>query len=318
MGELAGIDLGGTNIKFGLFSGKGDLLKQWSVSTDLREEGAFLWRQIADEIKNNAEPSELEGIGLGIPGPVLPDGFVESCVNLHLRNFNPAEKMREYFPGMKIRAANDANVAALGEQWKGAGQGHRNLAMVTLGTGVGGSVIQEGKIIYGTNGLGGEFGHVQINAEETEICNCGGKGCLDQAASASGIVRYAGKFLRESSQASVLRGKEIFTAKDVLEAARNQDRIAEKTVEYCMNFLAKVLAMVSYVVDPEVFIIGGGVSNAGDYLIEMIQKLYEPYITLSQKKAKIFRASLGNNAGIYGAARLVLREEDEPPVSEQV
>ena len=255
---------------------------------------------------------------MGIPGPVLPDGFVESCVNLHLRNFNPAEKMREYFPGMKIRAANDANVAALGEQWKGAGQGHRNLAMVTLGTGVGGSVIQEGKIIDGTNGLGGEFGHVQINAEETEICNCGGKGCLDQAASASGIVRYAGKFLRESSQASVLRGKEIFTAKDVLEAARNQDRIAEKTVEYCMNFLAKVLAMVSYVVDPEVFIIGGGVSNAGDYLIEMIQKLYEPYITLSQKKAKILRASLGNNAGIYGAARLVLREEDEPPVSEQV
>ena len=135
-------------------------------------------------------------------------------------------------------------------------------------------------------GLAGNSAMFRSIAEETEICNCGGKGCLDQAASASGIVRYAGKFLRESSQASVLRGKESFTAKDVLEAARNQDRIAEKTVEYCMNFLAKVLAMVSYVVDPEVFIIGGGVSNAGDYLIDMIQKLYEPYITLSRKESE--------------------------------
>lgn len=306
MGYYAGIDVGGTNLKFGIFSQEGELIKKWSVATDLRNEGNAMWNQIYREIGNHIAPSKLNGIGIGIPGPVLENGFVDVCVNLNLRNFNPVTILQKYFPGIRIAAANDANAAALGEQWKGSGQGYKSLGMVTLGTGVGGAVIVDGKLRYGANGLAGEIGHIRLNPEEKEICTCGGIGCVDQIASATGIVRYAEKKVCEDNCQTVLRNQKKLTAKIVIDAAKGGDQTAEYVVRHCMKYLAKVLAAVSYVVDPEAYIIGGGVSEAGDYLINMIQELFDPYITLSKNKIPILKASLGNLAGIYGAAKLVM------------
>lgn len=309
MEYYAGIDVGGTNLKFGVFSGEGNLIEKWSVPTDFGNGGKNMWEQIHREIARHFSVKALKGIGIGIPGPVLENGYVEVCVNLNLRNFNPVTILRTYFSDagdIKIAAANDANVAALGEQWKGSGQGYRSIGMVTLGTGVGGAVIIDGKLRYGANGLAGEIGHIRLNPEETELCTCGGRGCVDQIASATGIVRYAEKKLKDNNGNSILRTKGCLTAKTVIDAAKQGDRIAEDIVRYCMKYLAKALAAVVYVADPEAFIIGGGVSEAGDYLIKILQEQFEPYITLSGNRPTILKASLGNLAGIYGAARLVL------------
>lgn len=306
MEYYAGIDVGGTNIKFGIFSYKGELVEKWLVATDLKEKGKNIWDQIYREITEHTNLLKLGGIGIGIPGPVLENGFVDACVNLDLRNFNPVTILHTYFPDIKIAAANDANVAALGEQWKGSGQGYKSIGLITLGTGVGGAVIVDGKLRYGANGLAGEIGHIRLNPEEREICTCGGIGCVDQIASATGIVRFAKKKLGEDNEESVLRNKKKLTAKTIVDAAKAGDHIAEYVIRYCMKYLAKALAAVTYIVDPEVFLIGGGVSEAGDYLINMIQELYDPYITLSKNKIPILKASLGNLAGIYGAAKLVM------------
>lgn len=311
MKHYVGIDVGGTNVKFGMFSSEGELEKKWAIKTDSGDEGRRMWRQISDSVRKNVSANRLAGIGIGIPGPVLENGFVEVCVNLGLHNFNPVAILRENFPAVRVSAANDANMAALGEQWKGSGRGFKTLGMITLGTGVGGGIILDGKIVYGANGLSGEFGHIQFNPDETENCTCGGRGCINQIASATGIARYAKKMLRNDPGNSALRAVKNLNAKDVIDAAKRGDVLAESTLRFCMDYLAKGIAAISYVVDPEVFVIGGGVSNAGDYLIRMIQKCYDPYITLSKKKAKVIKASLGNDAGIFGAARLAMQEEEE-------
>lgn len=307
MEYYAGIDIGGTNLKFGVFSREGELKKKWSISTDLRNEGMFLWEQIFNEITSNISAERLKGIGVGIPGPVLENGFVEVCVNLNLRKFNPVTILKNYFPDIPIAAANDANVAALGEQWKGSGQGYSSIGMITLGTGVGGAVIVDGKLRYGANGLAGEIGHIRLNPEEERVCTCGGVGCIDQISSATGIVRYAEDILSNNDCRSVLRHVKKLTAKNIVDAAKEGDQLAEHIVRHCMKYLAKALAAVTYVIDPDAFIIGGGVSEAGEYLIKIIQELFDPYITLSGNKIPILQASLGNLAGIYGAARLVIQ-----------
>lgn len=268
-----------------------------------------MWKQIYKEIISNVDLNLLQGIGIGIPGPVLEDGFVEVCVNLNLHNFNPKDILKKFFPNVIIKAANDANVAALGEQWKGSGQGYRSLAMVTLGTGVGGAVIIDGKVRYGAHGLSGEMGHIQLNVDEKKICTCGGKGCVDQIASATGIVRYTSEQLIETTEPSVLRTKKFLTAKNIIDAAKKGDIFADTCVRHCMSYLAKSMAAVSYIVDPEAFIIGGGVSNAGDYLIGIIHNYLDSYITLTNKTIPVLKATLGNDAGIYGAARLVSQQE---------
>ena len=278
MEKYVGVDVGGTNLKFGIFLSDGQLIKKWSIVTDYSDHGIHMWKQICEEINKNIEKKDLRGIGIGIPGPVLENGFVEVCVNLDLHNFNPASVLKEYFPDVEIAVVNDANAAALGEQWKGSGQGYRSIGMVTLGTGVGGAIIIDGKLCCGANGLSGEIGHIRVNSEEKEKCTCGGVGCVDQIASATGIVRYAKKLLMENDEESSLRMKEEL----------------------------KALAAAAYIADPEVFIIGGGVSNAGQYLIDIIQESFNTYITLSKKKALIIKASLGNDAGIYGAAKTVI------------
>jgi len=308
MNFCIGVDVGGTDIKFGLFDANGTLLEQWKKKTQI---GEGLIKDIAEEITKKVGNNNLLGVGLGVPGPVRNDGFVEACVNLGLRNINFQTELSKYLGDIPIAATNDANAAALGEMWRGAGQGYQNLIMVTLGTGVGGGLVLNGKVLNGLRGVAGEIGHITVNSEESELCNCGGRGCLEQYSSATGVVTQMKRALAkaENPEECSLFGKEDFTAKDVVDAAKAGDALALATVEYCMEILGKTLADISQLVDPELFVIGGGLSNAGDFLIDMIAKYYAKHSVFSQPEAKVVQAHLGNNAGIYGAAKLIIDGE---------
>lgn len=310
--KCIGIDIGGTSVKLGLFETDGTLLFKWEVPTRKEEGGKYILEDVAASIREvliekEIHLSDIVGVGMGVPGPVMPDGYVEVCVNLGWRNMNPQKELSELLDGMLVRSGNDANVAALGEMWQGGGMGFTDIVMVTLGTGVGGGIIIDGKIIAGKHGLGGEIGHIHIRDEETEFCNCGGVGCVEQIASATGIAREARRKMAASDAPSALRefGDQV-TAKDVLDAAKAGDAMALEVVELVGHYLGRTLALLTMTVDPEMFVIGGGVSKAGQFLIDAIDKYYQPYTPISPHKGIIGLAKLGNDAGIYGAAKLVL------------
>jgi glucokinase len=235
------------------------------------------------------------------------NGFVEVCVNLGWKNKRPAEEIKSFpgFEAWKVDVGNDANVAALGEQKKGGGKGFSSAVMITLGTGVGGGIVVDGKMVAGSHGMGGELGHLTVNPAETARCNCGNHGCLEQYASATGVVRVAHELLRSENAESSLRTLEGFTAKDVFDAAKAGDEIALKAVDTLGTYLGLALSYVTLTVDPEIFIIGGGVSKAGKILLDAIEKHYHRFVTLSDHHAAICTASLGNDAGILGAAGMV-------------
>ena len=310
--KCIGIDVGGTTVKVGMFELDGTLVKKWEVPTRKEENGKYILPDVAASIRKvlneqNISLNEVAGAGLGIPGPVLPNGFVEVCVNLGWREMNPQEILSGLLDGMTVKTGNDANVAALGEMWQGGGKGYHDIVMVTLGTGVGGGVIIDEKIIPGRHGLGGEIGHMRIRECEKEQCNCKGYGCVEQIASATGIAREARRMMKQSGEDSAMRkfGDRI-SAKNVLDCAKAGDKLAMEVMETVSYYLGWALAIVSMTVDPEVFVIGGGVSKAGTFLTDMIRKYYEEYTPISENKAGIELATLGNDAGIYGAARLIL------------
>ena len=309
--KCIGIDVGGTTVKIGIFGIDGSLLEKWEVPTRKEENGKHILSDVAASIQEklreqNISIEDVEGAGIGVPGPVMPDGYVEVCVNLGWRDKNPQEELQKLL-GVPVFSGNDANVAALGEMWQGGGKGYKDIVMVTLGTGVGGGVILNEKIISGKHGLGGEIGHIHVRDEEKEYCNCGGQGCLEQVASATGIAREARRVLAARKEESSIRafGDEI-TAKDVLDCAKAGDELAGAVMETVSRYLGLVLAQVALTIDPEAFVIGGGVSKAGPFLLEGIQKYYDKYTAISVNKAIITLAKLGNDAGIYGSARLVL------------
>ncbi|WP_101876609.1 ROK family glucokinase [Lachnoclostridium edouardi] len=310
--KCIGIDIGGTSVKIGLFELDGTLMDKWEVPTSKENNGESILKDIAVSIKAKLKEkalilSDIAGAGMGLPGPVSPDGYVEVCVNLGWRDRYPERELSQLLEGVPVKSGNDANVAALGEMWQGGGKGVKDLVTVTLGTGVGGGVILNEKIVSGSHGVGGEIGHIHVRDGETEKCNCGGIGCLEQVASATGIAREARRMMATSEEPSLLREKgDQVTAKDVLDAAKAGDRLADAVVETASRYLGLVLAQVSMTVDPERFVIGGGVSKAGDFLIERIWKYYDFYTPISKNKASIGLALLGNDAGIYGAARLIL------------
>lgn len=308
MNFCIGVDVGGTDIKFGLFDANGTLLEQWKKKTQI---GEGLIKDIAEEVTNKVGNNKLLGVGLGVPGPVQDDGFVSACVNLGLRNINFQTELSKFLGDVPIAATNDANAAALGEMWRGAGQGYKNLVMVTLGTGVGGGLVLNGKVLNGLRGVAGEIGHITVNPEEPELCNCGGRGCLEQYSSATGVVTQMKRALAKAQnpEECSLYGREDFTAKDVVDAAKDGDALALETVEYCMEILGKTLTDISQIIDPELYVIGGGLSNAGDFLIDMIAKYYAKHSVFAKAEAEIAQAHLGNNAGIYGAAKLILDSE---------
>lgn len=305
-----GVDLGGTTAKIGLFGTGGNLVESYEIPTRKEENGSRILPDIAASILAKLEElgidkSEVEGIGIGVPGPVLDNGIVNKCANLGWGMFNVADELRE-LTGFLVCVGNDANVAALGEYWKGSASGCDSMVMVTLGTGVGGGIILKGKPVNGFNGAGGEIGHMPVVYDEEDVCGCGKKGCLEQVASATGIVRTAKRLLKEMDTPSALRELEIITAKDVFDLAKDGDALAVQSVERLGFYLGTALAHIAAVVDPEVFVIGGGVSKAGNYLIDAIVDNYREKAFHASRNAKIVLASLGNNAGMYGAARLVI------------
>ena len=305
-----GIDVGGTSVKCGLFQTDGTLADKWEIPTRTENQGENILPDVAEAIRNKMQErgidkADVAGVGIGIPGPINTKGEAACAVNLYW-GFKPVAKELSELTGLPAKSGNDANVAALGEAWKGAAAGAQNVVMATLGTGVGGGIIVGGKIVAGHHGAGGEIGHANIDHSENEKCNCGNSGCLEQYASATGIVRVARQILESSSETSTLRGIEKLTAKDVLDAFKAGDVLAGKIMEQVGDKLGGALAFIAAVVDPEAIVIGGGVSKAGQPLIDCIQKYYRQYAFSLCKDTPMVIASLGNDAGIYGAAKMVL------------
>lgn len=302
-----GVDIGGTTVKIGLFNIDGTMLEKWEIPTNTANGGAAILDDVAASVlekiaERGIDKEEILGIGLGVPGPVDSSGVVHKCVNLGWGVFNVEDALSEK-TGLLVKAGNDANVAALGEAWQGGGKGYQNVVMVTLGTGVGGGIILNGKILPGTNGAAGEIGHIHVDDEEEECCGCGNKGCLEQYASATGIVRMAKKKLASETRQTVLTEKDPLTSKDIFDAAKDGDVVAEELVEQLCNVLGTTLARVSCVVDPEVFVIGGGVSKAGEILTEGVAKYYNINAFHASRNCKITLAKLGNDAGMYGSMK---------------
>lgn len=316
MRAAIGVDLGGTMVKYGLISENGELIKKISRPTRKNKGELLILRDIAEDIKkmhNEFKKNDcyIMGAGVGIPGPVLRNGYVETCVNLNFQEINPQNVLEEMLEQIPVTVGNDANVAALGEMWQGAGRGYHSILIITLGTGVGGGIVQEQQIVYGSRGLAGEIGHVVVKPDEKEICNCGKRGCLDQIASATGIVRMTKRILEFTSAPSILRNEVQLDAEKIVYAAKAGDAIAYLSLDYCMSFLGKCLADAGHIIDPQVFVIGGGVSQAGDFLINMIQRHYEKNLSLTRQKTPIVAAELENDAGIYGAAKMIMIQENQ-------
>lgn len=306
-----GVDVGGTTVKLGLFDKEGKLLDKWEIPTNKENKGAAVIPDIAKSILSKMEEKgisgdELEGIGLGAPGAV-DDNYtlVGGAVNIGWEAFNIPEALQAYI-NVPVKAANDANAAAFGELWQGGGRGCNNMVAVTLGTGVGGGIIINGHLLSGATGAGGEIGHIHMEDRETEECGCGNKGCLEQYASATGIVRLAGRHLAKDDRQSVLRDGEL-SAKSVFDAVKAGDEVAIEIAEQFGEYLGKGLAAVAGVVNPEIFVIGGGVSKAGEILIRFVKPAFQKYAFRQCRGARFALAELGNDAGIYGAAGLILR-----------
>ena len=289
-----GVDIGGTTCKIGLFETSGKMLDKWEIPTNKADNGGHILDDVAASIDEKMKSAsiakeDVEGIGVGVPGPVLEDGSVSVCVNLGWGQVQVADELSSK-TGLPVKVGNDANVAALGEMWQGGGKGYTGVVMVTLGTGVGGGIIHNGT----------------VNTEEKDTCGCGRHGCLEQYASATGIVRMAKKLLAEKDAESSLRGFEPLTAKDIFDEAKKGDALALEAVEILGETLGMALSNIACVVNPQVFVIGGGVSRAGDILIDTVAKHFKEHAFASCKDTKFALASLGNDAGMYGCVQMIL------------
>lgn len=305
-----GIDVGGTTVKLGLFSTAGELLDKWEITTRTENFGENILSDICEAMEAKLAEKEIslddiEGVGIGLPGPITNDGTVLQCVNLGWGTFNVEEKLSEMFRGIKVKAGNDANVAALGEAWQGGGKDYDDIVMITLGTGVGGGVIIGNNILTGYNGGAGEIGHFHMNDEETDVCGCGKKGCLEQYASATGVVRLAKRYMADNDDTKMKEFGDNITAKDVFDLAKEGDQGANVVVKQMGTYLGRAMGFIAATVNPQAFIIGGGVSKAGQFLIDAITDTYRNVSFKACSEAAVCLAELGNDAGMYGAAALV-------------
>lgn len=311
---IFGVDVGGTTMKMGLFDMNGNVLDKWEIPSVTANGGERILPDIADSIrakmaKEDIEMDEVAGIGIGVPGPTDADGTIYKTANLGWDTvFNIPEALRKFID-LPVYAGNDANVAALGEMWQGGGKGFKDMVMVTLGTGVGGGVISNGQMVTGAIGAGGEIGHIHVEDDETEECGCHNIGCLEQYASATGVVRLARRRLEKDDTPSVLRDTQL-SAKKVFDAVKFGDAVAIEVAEQFGKYLGKGLSLVAGVVNPKAFVIGGGVSKAGEVLFEYIKPYYMQYAFYGCRQVEFVLATLGNDAGIYGAAKLVIDKQD--------
>ncbi len=305
-----GVDIGGTTCKIGLFETTGTLVEKWEIPTRKENSGGNVLPDVAASIENKMnekkiDKEDVQGIGIGVPGPVTSDGIVLQCVNLGWGIVDVAEVMGK-LTGCKIKVGNDANVAALGEMWQGGGKGRRNIVMVTLGTGVGGGIIVDGKIVAGNNGAGGEIGHIMVNESEPEACGCGKHGCLEQYASATGVVRLAKRKLKTTTEETSLSKFEDISAKNVFDEAKKGDKAACEVVDNMADILGTALAGIACVVNPEVIVIGGGVSKAGTIITDNVKKYFAAKTFHACKDTEFALAKLGNDAGMYGCVQMIL------------
>ena len=304
-----GVDVGGTTVKMGLFQVDGELLDKWEIKTRVENEGVEILPDIAKSkeekiAEKGLDKADFVGIGMGIPAPVTKEGIVYATANLGW-GYKEVKRELEELTGLEAHIGNDANVAALGEMFKGAGKGYKNLIMVTLGTGVGGGIIVDEEILVGTHGAGAEIGHITVNYDETDHCGCGRCGCLEMYSSATGIVRLAKRRLANNQDTTVLNADSV-TAKDVFDAVKEGDKVAIEVAEQFGNYLGHALVNLAVVTDPEIIVIGGGVSKAGEVLLGYIEKPYKERMFFANQLVKFVLAELGNDAGIYGAAKLAL------------
>lgn len=305
-----GIDLGGTTVKIAYFDQDGTMLDSWEIPTVTEGGGGQILPDIAASVedycqRNRIPKSSLLGIGIGVPGPVDSHGVVNKCVNLGWGVFNIAQELGN-LTGLPVTAGNDANVAALGEYWKGGGAGYSSMVFITLGTGVGGGIVLNGQLLHGAHGSGAELGHIVLNRDETERCGCGKQGCVEQYCSATGIVRLAKKYLAASQQPSILRDLKDLTCKDIFDAAKSQDSLALEILDRYFDYMGEFLGDVCSIIDPEVVVLGGGVSKAGSVLLSGVQPYFHKYVFHAASGAQFALASLGNDAGAYGAFKLAL------------
>lgn len=305
-----GVDLGGTTVKIAYFDETGTMLNKWEIPTDTADGGVRILPDIAASIRAHLDKlavtdDQIIGIGIGVPGPVNDKGIVNRCVNLGWDVVDIARELGQ-LTGFPVKAGNDANVAALGEYWKGGGQGCDNMVFITLGTGVGGGIVVSGRLIHGAHGAGAEVGHVTVNRQETLKCNCGRRGCLEQYCSATGIVRLARAQLDSCDTPSALRGFENLTCKDVFDSAAAGDPLASEVLEQVYRYLGQFLQNLCAVVDPETVVLGGGVSRAGMPLLDGVKRYFRDGVFHACEETRFELASLGNDAGAYGAFKLVV------------
>ena len=313
--KIIGIDLGGTTVKFAILTSEGDIQQKWSLVTDTTENGSRIVPAIVESINEQLEryqltPDDFIGIGMGSPGTVdRKAGTVIGAYNLNWKTSQPVKKIIEEGTGIPFAIDNDANVAALGERWKGAGANEEDVVFITLGTGVGGGIIAGGRLIHGVAGAAGELGHITVDPEGYD-CTCGKKGCLETVASATGVVRLARDFSEDYAGESQLKYNiddgQLVTAKDVFDFAKENDKLAVLVVEKVAYFLGLACASVANTLNPSTIVIGGGVSNAGVFLVDQIKVYFDKftYPTI-RETTKIRLAQLGNNAGVVGASSLI-------------
>lgn len=313
-----GADVGGTAIKLGLFSSDGELLDKSKIPTRTENSGHDIIPDIIAEMDRmlsaeGASWDEVEGVGMGIPGPVTEDGIVLRCINLGWGVFSIPDRVKSLKPEInRVKVGNDVNAATFGEMRRGAGRGRKNVVMVTLGTGVGGGVIINGKMIFGRSGAAGEIGHVCVNPEETDRCRCGHCGCLEQYCSATGLLRKTRKRLAENpEEETVLRDIEDLTAKDICDAARDGDAVADDMLKRLGMRLGIALSAVAGTIDPDVILIGGGLSEAGSILLDKVITYYRTYAFHAYQDTEFALASLGNDAGIYGCAEMIIMSAED-------
>lgn len=307
---VIGVDVGGTACKLGVFETTGELLTKWEIKTDTRDKGSHILEDVAKAVlgkigEMGIAAQDVLGIGVGVPSPVTGDGIAVGAANLGWSKY-PVAQVLNQLTGLPVKAGNDVNVATLGEQWMGSAVGRSSALMLTLGTGVGGGVVIDNRIVTGFSGAAGEIGHMKVKDNETIPCGCGKYGCLEQYASATGIVRLAKELLCRSDEASAMRQCENLTAKDVFDCAKAQDALALQVVDQFGQILGTALANIAAIINPEIFVIGGGVSKAGQIILDVVQKYFRENVFFGCADTQFTLASLGNDAGIYGAASMVL------------
>lgn len=313
--KLLGIDLGGTTIKFGILTLEGEVQEKWAIETNTLENGRHIVSDIVESLKHRLSlygltKDDFLGIGMGSPGAVdRTSKTVTGAFNLNWADTQEVGSVIEKEVGIPFFIDNDANVAALGERWVGAGANNPDVVFVTLGTGVGGGVIADGNLIHGVAGAGGEIGHMIVDPENGFMCTCGNKGCLETVASATGVVRVARQLAEQYEGSSAIKAAidngDTVTSKDIFIAAEDGDKFANSVVERVSRYLGLAAANISNILNPDFVVIGGGVSAAGEFLRSRVEKYFVTFAFPQVKKStKIKIAELGNDAGIIGAASL--------------